>query len=380
MSKSKVAKWVFRSCIGSVLLPLASCTHSAEEENGKYDAVRIVIPDVIEKTSSCIVDGIAYLPLYGSESRTMSEPAKVRFENGCYYILYKRQHSIAVFGNDGHFMFSISSRGKAYNEYQEIANFTVDERKVYVIDNCRHSICMYDATDGSFVGRKEIPFVSWDIECLGENRFLHTCLPNNPRSEINASQGHYAVWETDSTFQAILAGHFPYDGDYFEPIGRDAYFSKCEDGVFFCSFLTEGAVLFSKGETKPRRCNVTLPNPIPKGERPSFEEITSRGYGYLCEVPHATRDYLFLDVASGSEDEVIAIRRDSLHETFRNADSDIATAILPLTCAIGDKVAAYLSYYGLYEDLASEGFRQCPPAVDSLLRNGGACLLVYSFK
>ena len=99
MSKSKVVKWAFRSCIGSVLLPLASCTHSAEEENGKYDAVRIVIPDVIEKTSSCIVDGIAYLPLYGSESRTMSEPAKVRFENGCYYILYKRQNSIAVFQN-----------------------------------------------------------------------------------------------------------------------------------------------------------------------------------------------------------------------------------------------------------------------------------------
>ncbi len=349
-----------------------------ERKTSIQNGESVEVPEVIDSVFSKLIREIEYLPLRGSESHIMPEATKIRFINERIYIWNKEQHCISVYSFDGQFLFCLSKRGKAKGEYMEIAGFTVDTTYIYIVDNYKHEIYLYDAISGTYKDNRLISFVCWDIEHLDKNRFLCTYLPNNRNSDINTNQQHDAVWLTDSTFQTILAEYLPYDKDYYEIIGKSTYFSKNKDGVSYSSFLSNCILCFNVNKKDPIKYEVKFSKPIPSRNDLTYGEVVEQGYIYLSETPSITDKYLFLSVASHGEDETIIYDK-TTKRCYMNDYSNSSFAVLPLVSSYENKGVAYLSDYDLYEELIADGFKRSSEECENILRNGGACLLFYTF-
>lgn len=363
--------------IALLLFVVASCKQGSKVVDKVAPTATIQIAEAPDSVCGKHVRSIDYLPLLGSEQHIMPEVTKMIFQNQCYYLWDKERHMVVAYSDKGLFKFVIDKRGKASDEYMEIANFTVDDHNVYTIDNYRHEVSVFSAVDGSFVEKRPIDFVAWDMEWLGDDKFLFAYLPNNPNGQVNTKQSNYAVWMTDSTFETTMAEYFPYQDDYYEMIGKDTYFARVANGVAYSSYKDDGYYVFTKDGDVPLYYALDMPKPRPNAKNMPYEEVVKNGYCYLSETPRITTNYIFLAIASMGMDDVYMYSK-STRQTMVNSYSDISRAIMPPVCTMGDKVVAYLSDEGLYADLTSEGFKKCSKQGEDIFRKGGACLLIYT--
>ena len=359
----------------------ADCKQANNDNcNNSFELVETIdIPDEIETQPNNFIDKIEYIPLIGSDAHIMPEVTKVRFENNRFYLCSKKTQSINVFDNDGTFSFCISKRGKGNGEYLEIANFTVDENNIYIIDNFAHKIHLYDAFSGRFICDREIPFICSDMEYLCENRFLFTFLLTGPDDNISIEQKHGAVWETDSTFQNVTSEYLPYEDGYYEIIGQNTYFNKNEKGICFHSCQNNGFMMFEKDKKLPQFYQLNFTYPIPTGEGITYREAIEQGYTILSGTPHMTDKFVFLEIASNEIGETAVIKRAS-SKVYTNDQKDCSSLILQIIYSHDNYAISYLSDNFVYEDLVKNDFQKAPEDVETLLKNGGACLLKYTFN
>lgn len=336
-------------------------------------------PDPVDTLCSNYIDEISYINLMQSENHIIPEATKIEEQNNRIFIFNKNLHKIVVYSSIGNFLYEINHVGKGSQEYLEIANFTVSNKYVYIIDNYKHQIVKYDVINGNYIDRKDIGFVAWDLECLSENEFLFTFLPNNPKGKVEMEQPNGAVWKTDSTFSNIVEEYLPYHKKHIEMIGKNAYFTRCKQGIVFHSHQNNGYIIFPDGQQTPQYTHLILPQSVPSISEAKYEDIIRNDYMYLSETPFITDDYIIFAVGKGNMDEPVLMEKKS-KKFEKNKECDSFHALLLPSYVKDNKFVTYLSDYELYQDLVSDGFPIANEQIEQTLSNGGACLVIYSMK
>lgn len=323
------------------------------------------------------VDSIRYLPLLESDRHLISEATKIRIKDNRIVIFEKKTHRIVTYDTNGHFLYEINQRGKGNNEYMEIANMTVTDSRLYLMDNYKHKIHIYSIRDGSFIKSTDVPFIAWDLEAFDDNNFLFTMLENNPDGKMEADGNNYAVWRTDSLWNTT-ATYLPYEKGYHEMTGKEVYFTMTDANIIFHSFMKDGYYTFdSKGIA--RYTDVAFSNPIPHNASADYNTVSEKKYQYLSTTPYVTSDYVLTEIGQGNISEIYLY--DSKTKTFlRNSEKSCVNAMVDIAGTWGKQFVSFVSDAEIYQDLISCGFKRADKTTESCLKNGGQCLVIYGMR
>ena len=155
----------------------AACSSEIKNvENIKIDRT-IVFDHSSDSLIATSVRSVDYILLEDVKESAFSEINKLVMKNGNIYIGDFRNHKIVVFDLAGNFKFAIDRKGRGPQEYLEIKNFAVDDHSIYVIDNYRHILYVYDSRSGKYLNKKKLPVVVWDVECFDNGDFLFAVAP-----------------------------------------------------------------------------------------------------------------------------------------------------------------------------------------------------------
>lgn len=357
------------------------CHNTTKTDEYHGDCIdTICCKNVGEAQWSQYVEDISFLRLKNSDSHPIAEATKVLANDKAIFLYSKKFHRIAAYGLDGEFMYEINRRGHGNNEYMEIANCCVNDRNVYIVDNVRHCVVIYDAATGAYRDKRPLSFNAWDMECLSDNEFLFTCLPNNPDVEFDMVQPKVAVWKTDSTFVNILHEYFPYSKDYCEMVGKHVYFTRSGKNIVFHSFQNRGCFIFRPNSDDLQYIDFIASHPIPAGKAYTYDEIMKREYAYLSDTPFVTERYICFDVGCGAYSETYLMSRQEKRIYRDKEDEDSKNTLLTPSLVIGDAFVFYLYDYDLYESLISSGFKRADDETEETLKKGGCCLIMYAMK
>lgn len=339
----------------------------------------IVYHKPVDTLCSQYVSKITYLQLKNSDNHMLHDVTKIKSSKDKIYIFSKKMHKLSVYTKNGAFVYEIDQQGKGYKEYMETANFTIDDKYIYILDNVKNQVVLFDMQTGLFVKKIAIPFIAWDMEYLCDGRFLFTCIPNNPAGKLSKKQPNGAVWETDSTFNKVQRLYFPYHDDYYEMVGKDVYFTKSGDKVIFHSFQMQGFYMFKKEKYAPEYVDLTFDKPLPINGKVNYSEVSENGYQFLAGTPVVLNSYIVLSVAESGYDEPVLYNRIT-RKISKNPEVDSYNNILYPLFVVDNKYVYYLADYDFYNMLVSSGFKRAEVETETLLENGGACLLFYEMK
>ena len=163
-------------CCGLFLLVLSACKNQTA-----FNVEYLVVPSVSalpESTKfSSLLEDIRYIIPETNDECLFSYIYKAYIDRERIFILDKRnQDKILVFdSNNGRFLMSIGTRGRAKNEYAGIGNFTLDKDRglVLILDEMQNKVLVYDATSGDFKNQFELDFVARNIEYVDDNTLAY---------------------------------------------------------------------------------------------------------------------------------------------------------------------------------------------------------------
>lgn len=348
---------LYHIIIGCIVL--MGCTGRNAGDNGYEMAGSIIYSESTDTICSKYVSNIRYLTLQESNRHILPDVTKIKEEGGKLFIFSKLLRKINVHSADGHFLYEVNRQGHGPNEYMEIANFTVKDTRLYIIDNISHCINIYDTSDGHFIDKRPISFVAWDMETIGKDEFLFTFSPNNPLGVVDMKQPKGMVWRTDSTF-AISRQYLTYPNDYCEKVGKNYYFTTYGGKVIFHCFRHNGFFVFNE-----------------EGGNPQYHDVS--GGIMLTETPYITNDYILLSMGDDEYDEPYLLDK-SKGALFKNREEDASNLVLFPSAIICNQPAYYLTDYDLYEELTMSGFQKADAETEKILASGGACFIIYSLE
>ena len=358
----------------SVFVFIACCSKVKNEENVRIDRTIMFdrFPDSLIATSVRSVD---YILLEDVKESAFSEINKLVMKNGNIYIGDFRNHKIIVFDLAGNFKFAIDRKGRGPQEYLEIKNFAVDDHSIYVIDNYRHILYVYDSRSGKYLNKKKLPVVVWDVECFDNGDFLFAFAPL-PGGSLSGKQSPHRLFVMDSNCR-IKRRLFTYSEE--DPIGKQTYFSTTEDRIVFHSCGSDVFTVFSKNNADTM-FNIAVdfgPNKIPRDSRADIHAINENGYHYLYGTPVMCRDYIALEVSIGDFSDCFLYDGKNGGITVNSAESSFKCLWFPL-CSYNDKYVCFLAGDDSYKSLVADGFERAEPVVEEHLVNGGGVLVLYT--
>lgn len=374
MKKKKTEYRIF--ILSLIVLMTMGCERNPR--NAQEEAIdTLYFCEPVDTTIPAFVQNIQYIPLQGSETHALSDVSKFLYENGKFYLGNRRENKIVVYDKQGRYAFEIDRRGNGNGEYLEMANFTVDKEFVYIIDNCKNRINLYDASSGGFKGTKPIDFVAWDMECLGEDAFLFSCLPVNAKGWIEGKQPRGAVWRTSRRMETGEV-FFEYPDDYTEMVGKDSYFKKCGDVVVYHDFRHDGFYVFGEDASQPSYCEVKFSHGIDRDKQEDYSTVQNNQYNYLAETPVLADGYVAASISRGDYVEPALADKGSGRFVCDPEYAGYKNLLHPIGCA-ESKVVCLMTDENLYEEWVSSGFQRADTVSEQVLSRGGMCLLLYSF-
>lgn len=364
-------RWLFLLFV----LIVSNCTTKEKQETYKTKAItyRVDTNKVIGQS----VNFCEFLPLLGSEQHILFEITKLRIMDNRIIIFEKKTHRVLVYQTDGKFLYEINKRGRGDKEYLEIANITVTAKYIYLMDNFKHKMSIYNLKDGTFVKTSKLPFVAWDLEAFDDNNFLFTMLANNPHGKVEAKAQNYAVWRTDSMWK-IKNSYIPYDKGYYEMSGKNIYFTVSGKDIIFHSFLKDGYYTF---DTKGIReyTSLVFQHPIPHDRPIEYENVIRKNYHYLSETPFVTKDYAATEIGQGDIIE-FQLYNDRAKAFFKNSEASCLNAMMNVCGIWRNRFVSFIPDYETYKDLLSCGFKKADNTTEECLKKNGQCLILYSMR
>ena len=324
-----------------------------------------------------IIKDIVFLPLEMTDESVMFRTDKIVMKNGLIYLGDFRSSKVVAFDESGRVKFVVNQKGNGPEEYLEIKSFAVDDKSIYVIDNYRHRLNLYDCTTGKYQETRVLPFVVWDIEILPDKSLIFTYIPFKEGGEPNLEQERCKIFITDSLLH-IERSMFEYEKDDYEFIGKMTYFVPTRQGVVFNSMASDDLYLFC-GKDSVRRIALNFARKIPLTERTDWEEIQQRGYNYLVNTPLFCGDYMFF---SSTEDGMVLdyvydIRNEHL---FTNDRVNAYKGLLTPQAVSHDKVISYFDNFLYYQELVKAGFERAPSEVEEHLKGEKPVLVIYTLN
>lgn len=135
---------------------LTSCTEKSEKSTLEFAQTLHFTEEDCQSVNER-VDSVIYLPLQSTEQSTLRNIDKMYFRNGLIYVGDISSRKVVAFHNDGTVAFVINRFGHGEGEYQDFKSFTVDGEHIYVADNTRRAVLLYDCRTGTYEEQKRCP-------------------------------------------------------------------------------------------------------------------------------------------------------------------------------------------------------------------------------
>lgn len=327
---------------------------------------------------SSMLASINWIPLESSDMNAIREISKLIVFDGKVILGDKRLGSIHAYDfSSGKLLYIIDQKGNGPDEYLETAAFTATPTSIYVLDNYSHAIFRYSSADGSFIEKKTISFVAWDMEAYNDDAFLFSWLSNNPDAPKPSSVIDYAVWQTNGNFN-ITETYLPLQDDDVEMYGKTLYFTRHDGDIIFHALKYHG--YFSFAENQPPIFHpIEFTNPIPTDKSLRLKDLENTSWQYLGETPFISNDFAVVEITEGDFGQQMFETGGKIFANSTDWAATIPINIIGVTD--GNRFIGYLNdNYELYEELVAHGFRKGSEDAESLLRQGGCCLIVYTLK
>lgn len=368
-----------KTFVGIVLLLLGICSACCERQVSTIPTEQIWSMNLSQADTSLrsIIEDIVFLPLEMTDESVIFKADKIVMKNNLIYVGDFRSSKVVAFDESGRVKFVVNQKGNGPEEYLEIKSFAVDDKSIYVIDNYRHRLNLYDCTTGKYQETRVLPFVVWDIEILPDKNLIFTYIPFKEGGEPNLKQERCKIFITDSLLN-IEKQMFEYEKDDYEFIGKMTYFVPTRQGVVFTSMASDDLYLFG-GKDSVRRITLDFDRKIPLEKRTDWEEIQQRGYNYLVNTPLFCKHYMFF--SSTNDDMILDYVYDVQSQQLYTNDLENAYKGLLTPQAVDrGKVIAYFDNYLYYQELVKAGFERAPSEVEEHLEAEKPVLVFYTLN
>ena len=358
---------------------LMSCSEKTKKQD--FEEVWYFKEFDAQKLISECVDSVFYLPLQLNQDAMFRNIDKMVVENDLVYIGDFRTRKIVAFNMKGEIQFVLNRLGSGAGEYQEIKSFTVMNESLYILDNYRRKVYIYDAFTGKYKDKKELPIVAWDIEALSDDRFLLAFVPIR-QSLLAEEQDCNLVFLSDGDFK-IIGKFLPFDEGYSEPYGFTRYFTTYGDSVFFTSYNFDGVTVFSKSKPGEHfQIGIEFKNKLSEAERLDAEKLEMSAANYLGSTPFFCGEYVALDMMEEGYGYTCMYNREdsSFYSNPLEENGDWFNALLSPIGSYKNLFISEISDYGFYQDLVGSGFKKADATVENHLKNGDCVLLFYAMK
>lgn len=363
------------------LLALAVCFCSCSE-----DVVSRYVPrwsivfggQSVSETVASKVRDVSFVCLKSHPDAMLYGVDKIRFCDGRIYLADLHSHRIAVYDMKGNYLADVSQKGSGPGEFLEIRNFAVDDSFIYVINNYRHKLLVYDSTDGEFERSMDLPVVADDVERLDNGDFLVASIPQS--GAVNMKQTNHLLFVLDENLEIKerLLEYSRKEKVAFAPL---SLFSRDEESICFSSLLFDGFTVIPRNypDSSLWHVGIEFPRPIPLEHRGDNRMIAQERYHYLADTPVCCGDYISLEISDG---EYIYDYLYDVRDSTLSANSQ-TSAYNYLDFPIGSiqrQFVSYLDDYSYYQELVAHGFACAGEEVESHLKNEGAVLLFYFMR
>ena len=322
------------------------------------------------------INKVSFLALEATDKSDIREADKVVLKNDLIYIGDFHIAKIVVYDMSGKVKFILDKRGSGPQEYLELKSFAVDDQNIYIIDNSRSVMSIFDCYTGHFKESKPMPFVAWDIEVLGNDNLIFAFIPLQG-GVLNKEQGLNKVFVTDKNLK-IKKTYFKYEQDDYEFVGKTTYFTSTKNGVVFSSMDSDDYTVFFNTDSL-KRIAVDFSDKIPEKYRKDRKKILESGYNFISQTPIIQNNYVAFEFSVG-EDLVSYLYDENKKCFLSNPEVKSYNFLLQPVCSYQNKLVAYLDNYSLYQELVNTGFNKADDITESSLSDEGAVLVFYTMR
>lgn len=325
-----------------------------------------------------IIDSIYWIPLQSSDKNIIKEISKLCVTDSLILICDKYQGLVQAYSKEGNFEYQIKNKGNGPYEYLEIAAFTITPTSIYILDNYSNKISRYAIKTGRFIEKTTVPFVAWDMEAFDDNDFLFTYLSNNPEAHIDYKPIGFAVWRTNEHWE-ITHQYLPVDKDYTELYGKSRYFTRSGHNIVFHALKYNGYFIFSENEI-PDFYPIMFSNPVPTDHNIRLDDVNKGHWQFLAETPFRLNGYGIVEISvAGRGEQLFAI--DSSKKIYSNSETNAQSIPIDIVGTMNNGFIGCINdNYDLYKTLTQYGFSKGNKDVESILKRGGCCLIIYQMK
>lgn len=303
---------------------------------------------------------------------------KISFLNEKIYIGDFRSRRLFVFDMTGKLDFIVDRSGRGPQEYLEIKTFTVDDSNIYILDNYRKAINLYNSTTGEFVRKMRCPIVAWDMEVLHNKGFIFAFAPME-HGKLNEKQKCFRLHVTDSALNTTHS-YYPLQSDEYDILGFKRYFSVTDSSIVYSSFLANGITLLNKTDGHiEKEIDIHFPVPVPEKKKRERETLTGN-YNYLLDTPIICNDYMMLDVNEGDFCEnYMYIRKERKCVKNREAESTEGYISNP-SASYDNAFVSVIAAEHEYLELTKCGLLEYNPEVHDSINNDKPVLVFYHMR
>jgi hypothetical protein len=231
-----------------IILPLVlflliiqySCKQAEDRSQADFESIRINPKDINPEkyfSISKISNKVEYIPIETRNDVVFGEITQIEFRKGRYYILDKIGKSIYIFNGEGKFLSKIRNIGKGPGEYLSISSFAVDKSQVYIHDDRKQIILVYDSL-GKFLYEDKTTLIFNDFYFINkEHSYIYLgTFDNSNRIKTNSSNLNRLIFRKNAKIVKMQLP-FKYDEKLRQYPEMTNHFSSFQDTISFIDGL-----------------------------------------------------------------------------------------------------------------------------------------------
>ena len=333
---------------------------------------------------SSVIDTVEYLPLHGSIEHPIGRVDDMQITDKGFFLLDKRRKIIHAYTPEGRWLYDLAAIGNGKGEYKEIACFAVTDDEILVIDNFTKSVLKYSIDDGAFKESLKTPFPISGIRMLDNGDLLLAQL-----------SGRDAVVSGEFKDNRLyIAGQDMMIKKEFLPFGenRDIIMMsqpfKDGDGSIiyashgFCGYTilntTDGSIIGNVAikTAKPYDERKFGDNKISVSE--AADIIDRDGMQLITYTPICSNRYSIFTVRDG-DSSPIYLWDSETGTVYQNPTESYHNLLMRPHGVKNDKFY-HVYFHDFLDEQLEHGFNKPDAVSDSILRNEGSAILIYTMK
>ncbi|MCM1093924.1 MAG: 6-bladed beta-propeller [Lachnospiraceae bacterium] len=369
----------------SLTLILFGCTHRNASESDIAILNEIDVTQVDDKAFiSSVIDTVEYLPLHGSIEHPIGRVDDMQINDKGFFILDQRRKIIHVYDSQGRWLYDLAAIGNGKGEYKEIACFAVTDDEIWVVDNFAKLVNKYSINDGAFIGSMKTPFPITGIRMLYNGDLLLAQL--SVRGAVVPDEYQkMRLYVADSDLK-IKKAFLPF-GEHRDIFMVPQAFKDGDSTIIYSSYGFNGYTVIDAVDGSVSG-NVAIKTAKPYDERKfgnkkiSISKVADivdhEGLQPVTSTPICTERFSIFTVKKTNIGNTYLYDR-SKGTIYQNSSEDYHNLMGQPHAAKNGRFYLVRNSDFLDEQL-EHGFNKPDAVSDSILRNEGSAILIYTMK